>query len=458
MTETRSMTAAAARAGQRRMEALGGNGMTTALHFDQALYDAAVAHLEAGFSLIPVSPVTKRPVAALLPLDPTTGRRPWSRPRPRQPTVDELRSWPENGARLALVCGYHGLQVLDFDEPRLYPAWRHLVGSLAEGLPVQQTPHGGVHVLLRCAEPGTRQIPAYVADATRPEGRRIGIEIRGSGHTAKLYDLALDLRAVPELSAAHAEALAIAARRLDEAPYTRQQRASMQQALTAASQHKLALNGQGHVIDDYNQAVDIHVALEQYGYRSRSGNHYLHPGSTRTDPNVSVCGQKSFHWSPNDPLFCNGKGHDAFDLFCFFEHGNDPKVAAKAAAALLGLPPLTHTGAPPHADRPHDDATPVVTPLWRSLTDLLATPFPEPTWIIPELLSAGVTLCVGRPKRARKSWLLLQLALAVAGEGQVLGGLEVAHGDVLYLGLEDTDRRLQRRGGELLTWGRGAPN
>src|ERR687886_1115117 len=103
MTETRSMTAAAARAGQRRMEALGGNGMTTALHFDQALYDAALAHLEAGFSLIPVSPVTKRPVAALLPLDPTTGHATWKPYQTRQPTADELHSWIEHGARLALV-------------------------------------------------------------------------------------------------------------------------------------------------------------------------------------------------------------------------------------------------------------------------------------------------------------------------------------------------------------------
>ena len=44
-----------------------------------------------------------------------------------------------------------------------------------------------------------------------------------------------------------------------------------------------------------------------------------------------------------------------------------------------------------------------------------------------------------------KSWLMLNLSVALAAGGRVLGMVKVARGDVLYLALEDTPRRLQGR-------------
>lgn len=78
-----------------------------------------------------------------------------------------------------------------------------------------------------------------------------------------------------------------------------------------------------------------------------------------------------------------------------------------------------------------------------SADDILRAEFPEPVWAVPNLLPAGLTLLAGRPKRG-KSWLALQIALAVASGGHALGQ-HVERGKVLYLALEDSPRRLQER-------------
>lgn len=78
-----------------------------------------------------------------------------------------------------------------------------------------------------------------------------------------------------------------------------------------------------------------------------------------------------------------------------------------------------------------------------SAAELLAAQFPEPQWIVPGLLTTGLTILAGRPKLG-KSWLALQTAVGVGAGGQVLGR-EVERAKVLYLALEDNERRIQDR-------------
>jgi hypothetical protein len=69
---------------------------------------------------------------------------------------------------------------------------------------------------------------------------------------------------------------------------------------------------------------------------------------------------------------------------------------------------------------------------------------------VPDIVPAGFTLLAGPPK-AGKSWLLLDWLLAVSMGGHALGKIPV--GDprqVLYLALEDSDRRMQARCSTLL--------
>lgn len=75
--------------------------------------------------------------------------------------------------------------------------------------------------------------------------------------------------------------------------------------------------------------------------------------------------------------------------------------------------------------------------------ELLRMEFPEPGWIIPEIITEGLTLLAGKPKIG-KSWFALQLAIATASGGMIFGK-RVEQGKVAYLALEDTLRRLQGR-------------
>ncbi len=70
--------------------------------------------------------------------------------------------------------------------------------------------------------------------------------------------------------------------------------------------------------------------------------------------------------------------------------------------------------------------------------------FPPLRWAVPGLLTEGLTILAGRPKKG-KSWMGLGLALAIASGGHALGKIKVDKGDALYLALEDNERRLKSR-------------
>ena len=76
--------------------------------------------------------------------------------------------------------------------------------------------------------------------------------------------------------------------------------------------------------------------------------------------------------------------------------------------------------------------------------DLRNIVFPPLKWAVDGFLPAGCSILAGGPK-VGKSILSLHLSLGVAIGGCVLGKIDVRQGDVLYLALEDTQRRLQER-------------
>jgi RecA-family ATPase len=80
----------------------------------------------------------------------------------------------------------------------------------------------------------------------------------------------------------------------------------------------------------------------------------------------------------------------------------------------------------------------------RSVEDLLKREFPPIKWAIPDIVPEGVTLLSAREKTG-KSWLVLGWLLAVATGGKALGCKQVEQGAVLYLALEDSERRLKER-------------
>lgn len=126
---------------------------------------------------------------------------------------------------------------------------------------------------------------------------------------------------------------------------------------------------------------------------------------------------------------------------------NPPKTAEEAAQlGLLKLDGVQPTPVQPTPVQPKNEvpamgrARPKTS--W-TLEELMATEFPDPVWVVPDLLPAGLGILAGRPKLG-KSFLALQLAVAV-GSGGFFLDRPVPRGHVLYIALEDSPRRLRGR-------------
>ncbi len=115
--------------------------------------------------------------------------------------------------------------------------------------------------------------------------------------------------------------------------------------------------------------------------------------------------------------------------------GLDPAIADPLIARLAS--PVSINGSRPHS--PVEQLGSVF-----AAATLLALDLPAPRWAVPGLLPEGLSVLASRPKRG-KSWMVLGWGVAVATAGFVLGKLAVQQGDVLYLALEDSPRRLQAR-------------
>lgn len=83
-------------------------------------------------------------------------------------------------------------------------------------------------------------------------------------------------------------------------------------------------------------------------------------------------------------------------------------------------------------------------PRWKNARALSRKTFAPIKYVVPGYVAEGLTLFAGKPKIG-KSWFCLDIALAVAAGGTCLGDIDCEQGDVLYLALEDNERRLQSR-------------
>jgi len=84
-----------------------------------------------------------------------------------------------------------------------------------------------------------------------------------------------------------------------------------------------------------------------------------------------------------------------------------------------------------------------------SARDLQQKQFDPVRYVLPGYIPEGITLLVGKPKIG-KSWAALDLCIAATSDRFTLGTIKPSQGDVLYLALEDSQRRLKRRMATLL--------
>jgi len=76
--------------------------------------------------------------------------------------------------------------------------------------------------------------------------------------------------------------------------------------------------------------------------------------------------------------------------------------------------------------------------------ELMEMDLPEPLEVVQTLVSEGLSLFCGGPKKG-KSWLSLSITLAVASGQSMFGCLRTEQGEILHLALEDGPRRLKKR-------------
>ena len=90
------------------------------------------------------------------------------------------------------------------------------------------------------------------------------------------------------------------------------------------------------------------------------------------------------------------------------------------------------------ASRVHDYPDP------QTLSALMAKDLPPPNYLVNPILRDGITLFAGKSKRG-KSWLMLDIAMAVAFGNKAFRHYDTVQHPVLYLALEDGERRIKRR-------------
>ncbi|WP_052488042.1 AAA family ATPase [Gordoniibacillus kamchatkensis] len=82
--------------------------------------------------------------------------------------------------------------------------------------------------------------------------------------------------------------------------------------------------------------------------------------------------------------------------------------------------------------------------LGKSVRDLMQQKFLPLKWAVEGIIPEGLTVIAGKPKLG-KSWMMLGIAFDVAAGKPTMGDRRTEQGEVLYLALEDGDRRIQDR-------------
>lgn len=135
------------------------------------------------------------------------------------------------------------------------------------------------------------------------------------------------------------------------------------------------------------------------------------------------------------------------DVSDWLDAGSDKDQLIQFADALPEWAPPSSTNGNGHQSQSVIDAT-----LNRIVTaqTILETEYPEPKWAVKGVIPEGTTFIAGPPKLG-KSIFALNIAVSVSEGGKALSYFDVEQGAVLYLALEDGERRIKKRLEKLVT-------
>jgi len=415
----------------------------------------AMAYLAAGLSCLPATKAKKRPAIG--------GWKTW---QTRLPTKVEVKAWFSNPHdAICVVSGEvsGNLECMDFDQHgELFAAWMDKIDTeLLSKLVIEQTPSGGYHVFYRVdggtgnGEQGTGVIDGNLklARGIRDGKQKTLIETRGEGGLflcapTEGYVLQQgDFAELPVLPAVARKALVDAARSLDELPA-----ANCPPAPAGGDTGGFrAVCGEARDDDrweqfpgdDYNQRGDFRALLKYYGWqyvRSRpDGNEdWTRPGK---DPKSGISATLKdgcfYVFSSNAAPFEPQIKYSPFAIYATLCHHGD-FTAAAGDLARQGFGKARYVANEVTFNLNGEKVTvampenPAMRKKRRTLEEL-DEEFPElHKPLIHGLLREGETMNVIAAPKTGKSWLVMNLALAIA-LGRDWMGFPCEQGKVLII-------------------------
>lgn len=399
--------------------------------------ELALDYLAAGLSVLPANKIEKRP---------TIGA--WKTWSTRLPSEYEVKAWFGNHPDgVCIVTGHVSghLECMDFDNHgELFDSWKKSVDpAIFQRLVVENTPSGGYHVLYRCVDTISGNLK--LARGDRCAKIATLIETRGEGGlflcspTAGYSEIQGSLAHIPTLTAEEREQLLTAARALNEIPVAAN--SGPVAARPESSPYQPTNPNGGHVGanlgdtcefltrpgDDFSERGEIRPILEAHGWQllgqKSDGNElWRRPGKTTGGHSATFDGHVFYVFSSNAAPFDSERGYSKFQVYAMLECAGD---YTRAARQLLGLgygqvmPEQqvdfsrlnTTTGATSDQQQKPSEPAP---PPFLTLGELVEKyPKMRPA-LIHGFLRRGETMNIIAPPKTGKSWLVTDLALAVA--------------------------------------------
>ncbi len=392
----------------------------------------------------------------------------WKPYQERLPKTEELESWfGQNADAICIVCGCvsGNLEMIDFDlGGEAFDAWKQAVNEqmpgLLDRLVIETTPSGGFHVVYRCdgAVSGNMKLASRVIETDGPEPITIGakdytprksssgqwqvtitmIETRGEGGLflcapSDGYELIQgELIATPTITIDEREVLLGCAWAIDELP---------REIVGSQGVSVLSVSESLRPGDEFNEHGDVRQVLIQHGWslvQQGNNEHWRRPGKS-AGTSATLKDRVFYVFSTNASPFEAGKGYAPFAVYALLEHDGDfTKAASALASEGFGSLPDTDTHGvdlsgfitsptPPPTSIQSFQPMPIAVGELVESFPLLRPP------VIHGLLREGETMNVIAAPKTGKSWLTLDLAIAVATGMPWLGCYETVAGDVLII-------------------------
>ena len=407
--------------------------------------ETAEAYRAAGLACLPAAKAKKRPAIG--------GWKTW---QTRLPTQVEVKAWFSNphDAVCIVAGGVSGnLECMDFDNHgELFDAWMEKIDTeLLAKLVIEQTPSGGYHVFYRSEEPVDGNLK--LARGVRDGKDRTLIETRGEGGLflcAPTEGYTLQQGGFANLSVITPdarEALLDAARSLDELPAADCPLAPAGGDTggfrAASGESRDNDRWEQFPGDDYNGRGDFRALLGYYGWqyagsRPDGNEDWTRPGKDPKDGISATYKDGCFYvFSSNAAPFEPNVKYSPFAVYATLRHNGD-FTAAAADLARQGFGKARYIANEVTFNLNGEKVTvampenPAMRKKRRTLEEL-DEEFPElHRPLIHGLLREGETMNVIAAPKTGKSWLVMNLALAVA-LGQDWMGFPCEQGKVLII-------------------------